>query len=160
MNQVTIENYPEKHMKFSCFPQFEININKAVREKLKTEELTHDTALRILNDIQFWSKVKSYIPLGVLLGNAVLMFVTGFAVITAVLTPTVNVAIIISLVALAIFATVVFLIVMGSDDFLRAYSEAHENQSQRAQKYIDDLKADSKNRPYLPPASHKIVISI
>lgn len=140
---ITIEHYPNTLFALGGFSAFSVDINDAVKAKMKDgEELTDKTALSILESIKIKSMIMSqlsYPPIAIAL--AVLASGSG-----ALLTITsVGVAAILG-VALTILGLVTTGLIILCDNDLDKLSEAYSQQKYQATQYIGEIRHKHANR--------------
>lgn len=132
---LNIEHYPASRFSFPyLLPNIYVDINQAVRDKLKPgEQLTNRTALRILNQIQWKSTIAAIVtkPSFLIICSGVVMF-SGFLI------PATSTALLAARVGLAALGGYGFGFVYDNtqNNFLPRLSLAFELQNERAKNYI------------------------
>ena len=143
---LNIEHYPgRKFSMFSFTPEFSVDLNKSVKDKLNEgEQLTNATALKILKQIKLKSDIISFLTKSIVaISFSAGVVVAGFCIPAA---------------GTALFVAGIFVRALGGgmlgysiensfNGFLSQLSQAYRDQSQRAGEYIRTLEiADHEMR--------------
>ena len=140
---LNIDHYPNKSFKIlPCTPDFTIDINQSVKERLKEGELlTNATALKIFKQIKLKSDILSFLTKAiVLIPLSTAIMIAGFCIPPA---------------GIALLAARVFVAALGGcivgfsienyfNNFLPRLSQAYSDQSERAAEYIQKLKSSNQ----------------
>lgn len=140
---LNIEHYPGKRFRmFSCAPEFSVDLNNSVKEKLKTgEQLTNATALKILKQIKWKSDILSFLTIPIVaISLSAGVLVAGFCI------PAFNTALFVAHIFVRVLGGMMlgFSIENSCKGFLPELSQAYSDQSQRAREYIRTLEANQE----------------
>lgn len=145
---INIDHYPARRFILcGCTPIFSVDLNQAVKEKLKNgEQLTNATALRILKEIKWKSDIRSFLTKPIVAISVSLgVLIAGLCIPTAITVLTV---------------TSMLLQILGAgmlgyslenywNDFLPDLSRAYSALSQKASEHITVLEAASQEMQFV-----------